>query len=104
MRKSIYLILFIVFVCGCATLGSVPGNTRADGVLQSDIIQTIGFSEKTQGGSLSPKIIDTNPVSSNGASVKEKWTVNRKGKEVDYIVTLIPDPSGGTAISVVSEN
>lgn|GEM_PF-193764 len=104
MRKSIYLILFIVFLCGCATIGSVPGNTRADVVLQSDIIQTIGFSEKTQGGSLSPKIIDTNLISSKGASMKEKWTVNRKGKEVDYIVILIPDPRGGTAISVVLEN
>jgi hypothetical protein len=104
MKKGTYLIVFLLFLCGCATLGSVPGNTRADGVLQSDIIKTIGFYEKTRGGSYSPKIVDTALISSDGVSVKEKWTVNRKGKEVDYLVTLTPDHQGGTTISVVLVN
>jgi hypothetical protein len=104
MKKSIYLIVFLLFLCGCATLGSVPGNTRADGVLQSDIIKTIGYYEKTQGGSSSPKIVNTSLITSDGVSVKEKWTVNRRGKEVNYIVTLSPDLKGGTTISVALVN
>jgi hypothetical protein len=103
MKKRLFLILFLVFLCGCATLGSVPGNTRADGVLQSDIIHTIGFYEKSQGGSYTPKVINTTAIVSNDTSVKERWTVDRKGKEVNYIVTLTPDPKGGTKIYVTLE-
>jgi len=83
-----------------SVLINVPGSTVADKTLQSDIVKNIGYYESTIGGNFNSKIIKTEVVASDNVKVKEIWTVNRNGKEINYIVELTPNPRGGTDVSV----
>jgi len=98
--KLVFLVSFSIFLASCATLINVPDSTVADKTLKSDIVKNIGYYESSIGGSCNPEIINTEVVAFDQVKVKEIWTVNRNGKEINYIVELIPDPQGGTDVSV----
>ena len=94
LRWAAATTLFAVSVAGCA---SVPGNTTANSTLQSDTSKMILLIDRaTDKPCTQRQISNTEVLSASSASIEERWTVDRCGKPVGYLVTFVPGPGGGT--------
>ena len=86
-----------------AASAEVPGRTVATPALQADVRHWLGVCEMKDGASAEVTVLDTEPVSTNGKSFTERWTVDRRGTPVSYEVELIPTREGGTDIQIKCE-
>ena len=104
----------LVFVCFTTTLQGDSGESvqqiafmGADKRLQKDAKQLVMMYESVFGiDCRKPKITEmqiTEPPEKPGESMwVEKWTVDRCGEDLYYVITFTPTPSkGGTDISMV---
>jgi hypothetical protein len=76
------------------------GGTVADGLLQRDVLATIGTTEAAAGGNKNPALVSTRANGMSGATYLEIWTVNSNGRLVNYDVKLTPSPKGGVSFAV----
>ena len=93
-----------LLVVGCAA--AVPGKTVASPALQRDVTRLIMTLDRaSDAGCQERKIMNTEVLSVNrgGGSATERWTVDRCGKPINYLVLLTQSPRGGTDFRVQLE-
>ena len=85
----------------CSSVSAVPGETLASARLQYDVLQPILALDRAADPSCKKREIANTEVLSRTASERtERWTLNRCGKLVRYLVTVSPTPGGGTDFQV----
>ena len=82
-----------------------PGTSLASPLLQSDVARNIDMLESVFGaGCKSSRVINTEliepPARANVDAWSERWTVDRCGASVHYLVELKPGKHGGTDFGV----
>jgi hypothetical protein len=89
-----------VLLSACASDPPVPGATAADETLQGDIRRLINIFERTA----EPRCDVHQIVNTERAGLgRERWTVERCGERVAYLVTFIVGRPRGTGLSVRRE-
>jgi hypothetical protein len=90
--------------CAAAT---APERTKASSRIQSDVLDVIQVLETGTGQSCAErKLVETEVVKKATAedySAVERWTIDRCGKLVRYLVTFQPGANGGVDFSVRTE-
>ncbi len=82
-RGSVVLMVVLAgLLLGCA--GGVPGETTAGWLLQRDVQMMLG----------NPVVVNTEVVGIEGNVVTERWTVDKDGEQVEWIVVFTPNPPG----------
>ena len=90
---------------GQALETKLPGGSIADARLQQNALSAVWIMDTASDNTCSQrKVVDT-AVSITGQHAgvdpwTEKWTVDRCGKQIDYLVEFSPSPQGGTDFSV----
>jgi hypothetical protein len=97
--------MLVVFEsAACATL---PEKTRASARVQSDVMDVIHVLETASAQSCDErKLVKTEVVKRATAedySAVERWTIDRCGKLIGYLVTFKPGANGGVDFSVRAE-
>lgn len=106
IRSLVLIVFFGICTAGCATKSiQLPGNTKADPVLQRDAAQFVMLLEsEEQSRCAQRKIINTEVKEHPAVPGKdpwiERWTIDRCGSLVYYKVIFTPSASGGTDVSV----
>jgi hypothetical protein len=91
----------LVMLSACASDPLVPGDTGADETLQTDIRRIITILERTS----EPRCDVHEIVNTERAGLgRERWTVERCGERVVYLVTFIVGRPGATDLSVRRED
>lgn len=102
--KSLATMPIILALAACVT---VSGKTRASARVQSEVMDVIHVLETASGPSCDErKLVRTEMVKKATAEdyrAVERWTIDRCGKLVRYLVTFKPGPSGGVDFSVRPE-
>jgi hypothetical protein len=84
-----------------------PQKTKASARVQSDVMDVIHVLETASGQNCDErKLVKTEVVKQATAddySAVERWTIDRCGKPVSYLVTFKPGPNGGVDFSVRAE-
>ena len=101
----LFATMLLVFeLAACAT---APGKTRASARIQSDVMDVIHVLETASGQSCDErKLVKTEVVKRATAedySAVERWTIDRCGKLIGYLVTFKPGANGGVDFSVRPE-
>jgi hypothetical protein len=97
----VFACIMLVNVAACAGTPPVPGNTGADERLQTDIRRIITILERTS----EPRCDVHQIVNTERAGLgRERWTVERCGERVVYLVTFIVGRPGATDLSVRRED
>jgi hypothetical protein len=100
---AIMLLVFELAACAAAA----PEKTRASARVQSDVMDVISVLETASGPSCDErKLVKTEVVKRATAedySAVERWTIERCGKLIGYLVTFKPGANGGVDFSVSSE-
>ena len=93
--------IVLVILQGCV---SVPGETLASARLQHDVMQPVLMLDMAADRACRQrKIANTEILARSTTERTERWTVNRCGMLVPYLVTFSPDPAGGTNFRVRME-
>ena len=105
MRRILFhlgaAILFALLLSNCS---SVPGETLASTRLQHDLITPILAMDMVADPACKNRaIVNTEILARSATERTERWTVNRCGKLVRYLVILTPSPMGGTDYDVSRE-
>jgi len=104
--KSLVTMPIVLALAACAT-ATAPEKTRASAKLQGDVMDIIRVLEAGGAeGCHERKLVDTEVVKKATAedyAAVERWTIDRCGKPVRYLVTFKPGPSGGVDFSVRPE-
>jgi len=104
--KSLATVPIVLALAACAT-AIAPEKTRASARVQSDVVDVIHVLETASGQSCDErKLVKTEVVKRATAedySAVERWTIDRCGKLIGYLVTFKPGPSGGIDFSVRPE-
>jgi len=104
--KSLVTMPIILALAACAT-ATAPERTKASPRIQSDVMDVIQVLEAGSGQSCGErKLVETEVVKKATAedySAVERWTIDRCGKLVRYLVTFKPGPSGGIDFTVRPE-
>jgi hypothetical protein len=88
----------LIALQGCV---SVPGETLASTRLQHDVLQPVlAIDMAADSTCRQRKIANTEVLARSSTERTERWTVDRCGKLVPYLVTFSPDPAGGTNFRV----
>jgi hypothetical protein len=110
MKRLIDLLItmpIVLALAACATsTAPAPEKTRASQKVQSDVMDIIQVLEAGSGERCERKVVDTEVVKRATAAdytAVERWTIERCGKLVRYLVTFKPGPSGGIDFSVRPE-
>lgn len=92
-------------ISGLSACATVPGETRASPMLKADVSSMIMMIEQASDkGCKQHAIVDTKLISrKEDGTGAERWTVDRCGKLVNYLVTFSPSPRGGTDFGVSQE-
>jgi hypothetical protein len=90
---------------GQAQAAKLPGGSIADPPLQQDVLPTVWTLDTVWDNACTQrKVVDTAvTVSGQRPGVDpwtERWTVERCGKRIDYVVEFAPSPTGGTDFQV----
>jgi hypothetical protein len=90
---------------GQAQAAKLPGGSIADALLQQDVLPTVWTLDTVWDNACTQrKVVDTAvTVSGQRPGVDpwtERWTVDRCGKRIDYVVEFTPSPKGGTDFQV----
>jgi hypothetical protein len=98
------LLLFELTACATAL---APQKTRASARVQSDVMDVIHVLETASGQSCDErKLVKTEVVKRatvEDYSAVERWTIDRCGKLIGYLVTFKPGANGGVDFSVRAE-
>ncbi|MGC2520341.1 MAG: hypothetical protein WA373_14690 [Burkholderiales bacterium] len=85
----------------------VPGNTGSSPLLQRDTLTVINAIDGAYDTTCAKRtIVNTEIVkgsTSADVTVQERWTMDRCGKTIPYLVTFTPGTQGGTDIGVKQE-
>ena len=106
LGRVMVIFIITVFVEGCATTSiQLPGNTKADQVLQRDAARFVMLLESAEESRcIRHKIVNTEVVEHPNNPGKdpwiERWTVDRCGSLVYYKVKFTPSPTAGTGVTV----
>jgi hypothetical protein len=107
MRRTLRLFATMPIVIGLVACATVPGKTRASAGVQSDVMDVIHVLETASAQSCDErKLVKTEVVKRATAedySAVERWTIDRCGKPIGYLVTFKPGPNGGVDFSVRPE-
>lgn len=84
-----------------------PGETLADSALAVDAIQAIYRADDLKGARCEMRrFVDTDIVGTvsgsppaAGARWTERWTMDRCGTRVPFLVDFVPNPAGGTGVT-----
>ena len=84
-----------------------PGETLADSALAVEAIQAIYRADDRQGARCEMRrFVDTGVVGTpsgsppaTGSRWTERWTMDRCGTRVRFLVDFAPDPAGGTGVT-----
>jgi len=102
--KSLATVPIVLALAACAT---APGKTRASARIQSDVMDVIHVLETASGPSCDErKLVKTEVVkraTADDYTAMERWTMDRCGKLIGYLVTFKPGPTGGVDFSVRPE-
>ncbi|WP_455209120.1 hypothetical protein [Kaarinaea lacus] len=104
--RVVVIFIITVLVGSCATQSiQLPGNTKADQVLQRDAARFVMLLESAEESRcVQRKIVNTeveeHPNDSDKDAWIERWTVDRCGSLVYYKVKFTPSPTAGTGVSV----
>lgn len=90
---------------GQVQAAKLPGESIADSRLQQDVLSTVWTLDAVWDNACTQRsVVDTAVIVSGqrpGADPwTERWTVERCGKRVDYIIEFTPSPKGGTDFRV----
>jgi len=103
-RRSAAALLVAVWLlgeCASASAGSLPGKTSANPELESDTLRRILSTDLAADKACEPRqVVDREVISVTPDKAIEHWTVDRCGTLVQYTVTYLPDPQGGTLIGL----
>ncbi len=106
LLKLSAIMLLVFELAGCAATAPSTEQTRASPKIQSDVMDVIRVLETASGPSCERKLAKTEVVQrateENYAAV-ERWTIDRCGKPVNYLVTFRPGANGGVDFSVKPE-
>ncbi len=94
--RALTFVFLVTAITGCA----VPGETRTNYTLQSDVERMIDMNEFAHGHIFGGSVVDTKVLSEDAGIITEAWHVKRGASTVIYTVTLTPDPEGGTYIGL----
>jgi len=104
--KSLATMPIVLALAACATV-TAPEKTKASARIQSDVMDVIHVLETASGPSCDErKLVKTEVVQRATAvdySAVERWTIDRCGKLVQYLVTFKPGANGGVDFSVRPE-
>ena len=102
MIRPPFAVLCSAFLVACANAPPpVPGSTGADEQLQTDIRRIITILERTS----EPRCDAHTIVDTERAGLgRERWTVERCGERVVYLVTFIIARPGAPIVSVRRED
>jgi len=95
-------------IMGQAQGAKLPGGSLADAVLQKDVLATVWTLDGVWDNTCTQrKVVDT-AVTDSGQRPgidpwKERWTVDRCGTRVGYVVEFTPSPNGGTVFQVKAD-
>jgi hypothetical protein len=102
--KSLATVPIVLALAACAT---APGKTRASARIQSDVMDVIHVLETASGPSCDErKLVKTEVVkraTAENFTAVERWTIDRCGKLIGYLVTFKPGANGGVDFSVRPE-
>jgi hypothetical protein len=101
----LFATMLLVFeLPACAT---VSGKTRASARVQSDVMDVIHVLETASGPSCDERKLTKTEVvkraTADDYSAVERWTIDRCGKLIGYLVTFNPGANGGVDFSVRPE-
>jgi hypothetical protein len=102
----LFATMLLVELAACATaLG--PEKTRASARVQSDVMDVIQVLETASGPSCDERKLTKTEVvkraTADDYSAVERWTIDRCGKLVSYLVTFKRGANGGVDFSVRPE-
>jgi hypothetical protein len=104
--KSLATMPIVLALAACAMV-TAPEKTRASARVQSDVMDVIRVLETASGPSCDErKLAKTEVVKRATAedySAVERWTIDRCGKLIGYLVTFKPGANGGVDFSVRAE-
>jgi hypothetical protein len=108
MRRLIRYFAFLSLLAGWASCAATaPEKTRASPKTQADVMEMIQVIEPALGSSCDEReLVKTEVVkraSAEDYSAVERWTIDRCGKLVPYLVTFRPGLNGGIEFSVRAE-
>ena len=99
--KSLAIVPIVLALAACATM---PEKTRASARVQSDVMDVIRVLETASGPSCDErKLMKTEVVkraTADDYSAVERWTIDRCGKPIGYLVTFKRGANGGVDFSV----
>jgi hypothetical protein len=103
----LFATMLLVFeLAACATM-LAPEKSRASARVKSDVMDVIHVLETASGQSCDErKLVKTEVVKRATAedyTATERWTIDRCGKLIGYLVTFKPGPNGGVDFSVRPE-
>jgi hypothetical protein len=106
-RIKRFAIIPLVFVLASCATAKTPETTRASKKIQADVMEIIQVFEVTSAqGCDERKLVSTEVVkraTADDYSAAERWTIDRCGKQIRYMVTFKPGPTGGIDFSVRPE-
>jgi hypothetical protein len=101
LLRLLAIMLLVFELAACATL---PEKTRASARIQSDVMDVIRVLETASGPSCDErKLMKTEVVkraTADDYSAVERWTIDRCGKPIGYLVTFKRGANGGVDFSV----
>lgn len=104
--KSLATMPIVIGLVACATV-TAPEKTRASARIQSDVMDVIHVLETASSQSCDErKLVKTEVVkraTADDYTAMERWTIDRCGKLIGYLVAFKPGPTGGVDFSVRSE-
>jgi hypothetical protein len=102
--KSLATMPIVLALVACAT---VSGKTRASARVQSDVMDVIQVLETASGPSCDERKLTKTEVvkraTADDYSAVERWTIDRCGKLIGYLVTFKRGANGGVDFSVRPE-
>lgn len=97
----------LVFVLASCATARTPETTRASKKIQGDVMEIIEVLEVTSAqGCDERKVMSTEVVkraTADDYTAVERWTIDRCGKQIRYLVTFKPGSTGGIDFSVRPE-
>jgi hypothetical protein len=106
-RIKCFAIIPLVFILASCATAQTPETTRASKKIQADVMEIIRVLETTSAqGCAERTLVNTEIVKRATAedySAVERWTLDRCGQPVRYLVTFKPGPSGDVDFNVRME-
>jgi len=107
LRNFVYVLLATLLASGASAGPAVPGESTADAALATDVTRFIVTYDKASvPGCDQRKIVDTKVLElwPNRHPRLERWTLDRCGTAIDYLVLFSPNGEGGTNFAVRPES